>query len=446
MKLRLLLTAILASAAPAQADIITLDDGSVLHGRALRTPTGFLITRDDGKTITVGPDNIVAIEFTRSAPPQAAMDGLTSIRNVVQNMDDLTQIIERYQRFISTNTDPHALAEATADLQTWQQRQQAGLVKIGAHWVTPDQRDQLRRQSQSEALSARDLLLQNRTEEAQQLLTQALSDDPACATAIYIQGVQFYNGGHLADARDAFNSANSIAPNYAPTLNNLAVIAWRFASRSAAMGFYDQAMLASPVARPILDNVAEALAALTPQESASPLAQQAAADFRQQDAILQARRAKEGLYRWGSGWVSAPQLSQLQSEADKFNRQLDDLQSQIDAIQQRIGQIDSEIDQNNRVLHRMEASSYIAGENGIVYQMQLPLSYDQVSDDNRALKASKLVLQNQQDAVTAQMNKIQQAQQQSPNQQFTGQQRIIGIEAAPLRQFDSPATLPATQP
>jgi chaperonin cofactor prefoldin len=212
------------------------------------------------------------------------------------------------------------------------------------------------------------------------------------------------------------------------------------------MGIYDQAMLASPVARPILDNVAEALAALTPQERASTMAQQAAADFRDQDAVLQTRLARDGFFRWGSSWVSAEQLTQLKLDAEKLNRQLDGLQDQIDAIQQRMGQIDSEIDQNTRLMHRMEANSYVAGENGIIYQVQLPMAYYQLSDDNRKLASDRMLLQNQQDNVRARMNQIQDQQRQSPTPQFTGQQRILGVEAAPVRTFASATTAPATQP
>ena len=111
-----------------------------------------------------------------------------------------------------------------------------------------------------------------------------------------------------------------------------------------------------------------------------------------------------------------------------------------------MGQIDSEIDQNTRLMHRMEANSYVAGENGIIYQVQLPMAYYQLSDDNRKLASDRMLLQNQQDNVRARMNQIQDQQRQSPTPQFTGQQRILGVEAAPVRTFASATTAPATQP
>jgi tetratricopeptide (TPR) repeat protein len=441
MKLRWFAAGMLIASPIVRGDIITLNDGSILHGRAQQTTDGWIVTRDDGKKVSLGPERIVSIQVVRTAaPPQAAMDGLASLRRAVDPLDDISQIIERYQRFISANTDPQALAAANQDLQTWQQREDQGLVKIGSRWVTPEQRTQLRQVSQTEALSARTLFLQNRTEEAEQLLKQALADDPQNATAIYIHGVQAYNRNQLTEARDAFALANSIAPNYGPTLNNMAVTSWRLGAQAPAMGFYDQAMLAAPVAQPILDNVAEALAALSATDSAAPLAQQAAADFRDQDTILRAARAKQDFYRWGSGWVTSDQLAQLQAVEDRVKQQLADLQSQFDAIQQRIGQIDSEVDQNTRQMHRIEASSYVAGENGIIYQLQLPMIYYQLSDDNRKLQQDRIVLQSQQDAVRNQMSQVQRQVVETGTPKYTGKQRLIGVESAPVR------TPPASEP
>jgi tetratricopeptide (TPR) repeat protein len=359
------------------------------------------------------------------------MEGLDSLRNAVEHMDDLAQIIDRYQRFISSNTDPQALAGANKDLQIWKERHEAGLVKLGTHWVTPAQREQLRRQSQSEVVSVCDFLKQNRTEEAELLLNQALDDDPGNATAIFIRGVELYHRNQLADARDAFNSANAMVPNDAPVLNNLAVIAWQLGVPQAATGFYDQAMRASPVAPPILDNVAEALAALSPQDLASPLAQQMANDFRRQDALLQARRAKDGLFRWGSGWVTAEQLTKFTAEAGNFTHQLVDVEDQIEAVQKRIGDIDSEAGKNTRIMHRMEANAANTQPLGIAIQMQMPDSYYQLSDDNQKLAQDKTVLQSQQDTLRAQMKQTQDQQRNSASRKFTGQQHIFGVEAAP---------------
>ena len=232
MNLRWIAAAILGAASIARGDIITLNDGTVLHGRARKTPDGWIINRDDGKVLAVAPDRIASIQVVATAPaPQAAMDGLASLRRAVESLDDILLIIPRYQRFIAANTDPQVLAEAKLDLQTWQDRQTQGLVKVGTRWVTPDQRGKLRQVSQTESIAARDLLLQNHTEEATELLNQALLDDPQNATAIFIQGVQLYNQNQLTKARDNFALANSIAPNYGPTLNNLAVTAWRSARK-----------------------------------------------------------------------------------------------------------------------------------------------------------------------------------------------------------------------
>jgi tetratricopeptide (TPR) repeat protein len=443
MNWRWLAVPVLCLTSIARADVITLADGSAITGRAKSTPTGWLITRDDGRAFAVPPEKVVSIEVVRTATPQAAMEGLVSLRRAVQALDDIQQIIDRYQRFIASNTDPNTLTFAKQDLQIWQERQDAGLVKIGERWVTTQQRSDLRQISQQEAISARDMLSQNRPDEADQLLQQALADDPQNATAIYLQGVRYFNQNQLTQARDAFTSANKIAPNYGPILNNLAVTSWRLGAKLSAMGFYDQAMQASPASQPILDNVAEALAALSDKDAASNLAQQATADFRTQDPVLRARRAKEGFYRWGALWVTADQLGELQAAENQFRRQLESLQAQLDNLQRQIDQIDGEIDLNTRDINAMVSTSYYLGDDGILYQYPLPFSYYQLSDYNRRLQQSQISLLSQQDALRKRINQVQQTQQQTLTPKYTGRQNLIGPEAAPLRATPSASTEPS---
>lgn len=434
-----------ASAAAARGDVVTLDDGTRVQGRIVKTQTGWLITRDDGQTLSVTDDQVASIEVSRSATqPSEAQEGLASLRRAVEHLTDIPTIIEHYQRFISQTSDPDVLALTKQDMQTWQERLDAGLVKVGDSWVTPQQRERMQAAGQAEALQARDLILQGKDSDAEPILKQALVDDPENATAFYLQGVMRFDEKHPTDARAAFMAADQIAPNHGPTLNDLAVIAWQAGAAAQALGYYDQAMRASPEAREILDNVAEALNAM-PQENRDSLICRRVADrFAEQDAALQQTLNKQGLFRWGSTWVTSQQLSDLKAAQAKLADQQESLSHEYDGLGEKMNEIDSEIDQNTREMHRMEASSYVVGVNGLLIQVPFPQSYYDLQSDNQKLAQDKQNLQTKRDDLHNQLEKAQQdAEKQLTIPQYTGIQKILGAEAAPVRAGITPATMPS---
>jgi tetratricopeptide (TPR) repeat protein len=442
---------LLAGRSAARGDIVTLSDGSRVEGRIIKTTGGWLITQEDGQTISVMTDQVVSIEVSRSASqPSEAQEGLASLRRAQENVPDIPTIIEHYQRFISQTTDPDVVALAKQDLQTWQERLDAGLVKVGNQWVTPQEELRMQAQGQTEALAARDLILQGKYADAETSLKQALADDPENATAFYLDGVMRFHEKNLADARAAFMSVDQIAPGHGPTLNNLAVIAWQSGAAAQALGYYDQAMRAAPDAREILDNVAEALNAL-PEENRDTLICRRVADrFAEQDAALQQTLNKQGLFRWGSTWVTAQQLSDLKAAQAKSADQQESLSHEYDGLGERANEIDSEIDQNTREMHRMEASSYVVGVNGVLIQVPYPQSYYDLQSDNQKLAQDKQNVQAKRDDLHNQLLQAQQdAEKQLTVPQYTGIQKILGVEAAPLRAGSPPSTIPsepATQP
>jgi tetratricopeptide (TPR) repeat protein len=434
------LIAFLILSAAVHADVINLTDGTKVEGKIKRTSDGWDVTQKDGSVTTVPADKVASIEASRGAESvSVAADRLESLRRVAEHLSDLKDIISRYQKFIEQAGDQAVVAEANKDLGVWQDRLDQGLVKLGDKWITADERQHRRELAQSEALPARDLILNYHYKEAQKILEQALIDDPECAAALYLQGVALYKQDQVAQARKSFDTVNQIVQSHAPTLNNLAVIAWRQKSFVVAMSFYGQAMMASPQAKEILDNVAEALNAIPDDNKKAPVVLQAVALFGDQDAQLQQAAAQQGLYRWGATWVTAKQLQDLKAAEAKVKQELDNIQQQFDALQQKIGLIDSEIGANQREIDRLQASSTYSDRNGNIVQMQLPDIYYQMRRDTDKLADDKKVLQQQQDVLRG---RVKQAQQKIPVPKFTGMQQIIGVDGAPLR--DLPGTMPTT--
>src|SRR5690606_9331331 len=124
-------------------------------------------------------------------------------------------------------------------------------------------------------------------------------------------GVVYYRQDQLVPARRAFESVNASIPDHGPTLNNLAVILWRQNQHIGSLNYYDQAMIAAPADREILNNVAEALNALPANYRDNASAKRVLRRFQEQDVQLQAELAKSGLYRWGAAWVNQEQLEEL---------------------------------------------------------------------------------------------------------------------------------------
>jgi tetratricopeptide (TPR) repeat protein len=435
--------AVLLAAMVARADIINLTDGTKIEGKIHKTADGWAVTQQDGTVVNVDADKVASIEASRSGDAVSiAEDRLQSLRRVAEHLSDIPEIVSRYQKFIAETGDLNVAAEANRDLQTWQSRLDQGMVKLGDQWISAEERRRRRELGETEALPAKDLIVNYRYKEADKALQQALIDDPECATALYLQGVMLYKQEQITQARKSFEAVNQLVPDHAPTLNNLAVVAWRQKSFVVAMNYYDGAMMSAPQAKEILDNVAEALNVVPPENRNAPVVLQAVKLFAEQDTLLQKSAAQQGMYRWGSTWVTAKQLEDLKAAEAKVKQQLDALQQQFDALQQKVGQIDSEMDQNKREMIRLQSQSIIIDRNGNTIQLPLPDQYYQLKRDNDGLAGDRQALVQQQ---TNLRNKAKDVMAQIPTPKFTGVQQIIGVDGVPVRDMGSGATTTASQ-
>jgi hypothetical protein len=176
---------VLSMTATLLADALVLKDGTRLEGSIKRVGDHWHVTAADGKVTKVPASNVKAIEMGAptsptsggsSAAPGSAEVGLASLRRSVEALSDINQIIERFERFISTTKDPAVLAEANKDLATWRERRDKGYIKQGTNWVTAEEAEKLRTKSLSTAAAARDQLRAGHVQEAESLLQQALNE------------------------------------------------------------------------------------------------------------------------------------------------------------------------------------------------------------------------------------------------------------------------------
>jgi tetratricopeptide (TPR) repeat protein len=461
--------ALLSLSGPLIADVLTLKDGTRLDGDVKRTDAGYQIKLADGSVRQVRADQIASIEVGKAGAagagvPQAgstgvAADRLASLRRSVEPLRDIGEIITRYQRFIEQNPGTPAADEAAADLRTWQDRRDRGLVKVAGNWVTPDEAQQMIGRVGQIVDQARAALLANDLAKADELAKQALEIDPTNASAFYLEGVLIYRQDKLPAAKKAFDQANASAPGQGATLNDLAVILWRQNQYIAALNFYDQAMQAMPANKEILNNVAEALNALNAGTirgadalKKQPVVAKVGRRFQEQDARLQGMMAQYGWYRWGGSWVDQPQLDRLKDAEKQVHAKMDQMQKDFDAANTKIATNNQMMSAHEAAMQQMERDSIYRDANGNLFKTELPPVYYEYQRERDALIAENNQLKTQIDSLKSQAKKVE---QQIPQPKYTGSQQLIGAEGMPpvssaagaIGAAGSSATQPAaTQP
>jgi tetratricopeptide (TPR) repeat protein len=185
------------------------------------------------------------------------------------------------------------------------------MVKVGNQWMTPADQAALLAKSAAVIDQVRNLVKGGKYRDAEKQIDQLVTVDPANPAGYYLRGLVSFKQDQLGVAKKSFEKTKDLMADHGPTLNNLAVIAFKQKQWMGALSLYDLAMQGSPRSRTILDNVAEALNAVPPKERTGQQYQKALKRFQEQDVELQKEMLKEGLYRWGANWVPEKQRDEL---------------------------------------------------------------------------------------------------------------------------------------
>jgi tetratricopeptide (TPR) repeat protein len=449
------------------ADVISLNDGSKLEGEVHRTDTGYTVKTADGSSTAVDASKVKSLEAKRggalsssassssssAALPSAApttkpvpasdngMQGLISLRRSVENQADAKKILERYRKFIEQHVGTPAGDEAVRDAQTWEERLDRGMVKVGDRWLSKSEQTELHAKSVQRAEAARQLLVQGHLRDATAALDAALAENPQNAAAQYLRGVVYYRQQQPLNARKAFETVAQWTPNHAPTLNNLAVLLWGAKQYAIALNYYGQAMNAAPLTQPILDNVAEALNDLPPAQRDNAVTKKVVLLFNAQDMTLQGRTKKQGRLRWGSTWVTEKQLESLRGEEKEIEDKFGKMNDEFEQVQDRLEQIGRDISDTERSIRRIEASSYGRDSSGHPVRLSYPKLYYDLKNDLEQLQTEQ---DSEKNKATRLRNAAKVMQRSLSIPRYTGVQQIIGVEGAPdLSDPSSPS--PTTQ-
>src|SRR3954466_13650226 len=261
------LIAALFLVSPALADILHLTDGSKLEGTLKREKGGWSVTDVNGKVTIVADEKIESVQKSSNRPPaDEAASKIASQRRAVEAFSDINAIIERWTKFIEQNKDAPAAEEAKKELAMWKERQEKGMVKVGNQWMTPADQAALLEKSVAVIDQVRNLVKSGKYRDADKQIDQLITVDPANPAGYYLKGLVALKQDQLGVAKKNLEKTRELLSDHGPTLNNLAVIAFKQKQLPGALSFYDLAMQATPRSRVILDNVAEALNAASPNE------------------------------------------------------------------------------------------------------------------------------------------------------------------------------------
>jgi hypothetical protein len=425
-------------------DAIVLHDGTRLEGKIHKDGDQWIVVDATGKETAVSPDVIESFELGNGHSGETPLQQLATLRASAAKLSDLNDILNRYNAFLKKNPDDSdAVTQAQSDLAQWKQRLADGCVKVGSQWLTAAERDVLIASEADTAAHIGDLIKQDRLQDAADAVKTALQLDPQDPSALYLNGLLLAKQNQNPPARTAFEQVNKIVPGHAPSQNNLAIVLWRQRLYAAAMNAYIQAMLAKPNDKLILDNVAEALAAVPDENRDNPPVVKAAALFAQQDKVLQDAQLANGLSRWGATWVPTDQLARLETEEQLNQQKLADLQDDFNRTKANIASDDAQIQSDQQQINQAQAwtSNNLLGVQGGHMAIQgLPQNYNQnqLLQDMQIMQTAEAHSKEHLNYLSEQAARLQ---QNLSVPKYTGNQNLIGPEGTPLR-----PTAPATQP
>lgn len=429
MRQRLLIAlAVIGCHAATWGDVITLRDGTRLEGELKRTPDGWEVTTADGKKNVIPAMKVKGVELTKPAAG-GSLEKLESLRRSVAFSEDLPRIIDRYKRFIDQNKNTPLEAPARKDLAVWQDRLDRKLVKSGSKWITPEESRAVSIAGLRAADEARGLIAAKRFGEAEQLLTKTLETDAHNMSALYLLSVLQLRGGQFPIARKGFETVAAAIPNHAPSLNNVALILYRQKQFGGALTIYLQALTAAQGNRVVLDNVAEALAALPESEHKSPQAQKLGQAFVAEDLLVQQDMKAKGLYRWGASWVDKETFDKLQAAEKEVKKRLESLQADFNLTSGRIKQLDSDIRSSEQAMNEIESRSYIRAGDGTLIRVPYPQAYYDLQRDVGRLNGERDTAAQRLEALRVEAKKVQ---ADLPVPKYSGVQKIVGEEGVPF--------------
>ena len=380
----LTVAACLAAVSVAAADVVTLRDGSEIEGDVRRVGDGYEITTADGDVRTVPTYDVAGLRRGGRAGGAAtdAEAALSSLKRTVLHLDDLAEIVARYDRFLDQfgDRDADLRTDAQAERDKWQRRLAEGRVRFRGKWVTPAAQRLLAKRALDEVNKVRLLIKAGDDDEARRQLRVRLRAEPSDVSALYLLALLDHRRGDVVSARERYETLADREPRHAPTLNNLAIVLVDQNQLPRAAVFMERALAASPGSKSLLDNAAELLHLIETDDGVvnnvgDNLLGRLRARFERQDEQLAARLAGDGWNRWGSKWVDDETMTKIEAAREEIDRDVLALRQAYQGRQQQLQLVRNEIAAGRQLMRDLERSGTFIDINGIPRKRPPPPSF-----------------------------------------------------------------------
>jgi len=226
--------------ASALADKITLKDGTVLDGVAIKQGDKYWVKTTDGQTRMIDAATIVSVgrggettpapaaengAGTGSLPamPAAGANTFAAAMRKAQVVTNALAAVSIWQKFIDENPKDADLPTAQAELAKWQKLADDNSERINGKWVGGAEREAILEKASKLTQEGWDLMHRNQTLQAIKKLEEAIHTYPNSFRAHFTMGYLMFLSEKYPESTRYFQTALRMEPKSPETLNNLGV-------------------------------------------------------------------------------------------------------------------------------------------------------------------------------------------------------------------------------
>ena len=225
---------VLIATALAMADKITLKDGTVIQGTAIKSGSTYWVKTADGKRRQIEESDIASIDRgTGGSSPSssggaasgmpAASGSIEATRSRAEQSTTPVAGVNIWQQYVDSNPAPDDLKVAKGELEKWKTLEATHAEKIRGRWVGGDELKSLLREWKGLHEEGIRLMASHQTLAAMKKFEEAQQKYPNSFPDCFWLGFLSL-GADNQKATSYFNQALRLRPNSPETLANLAVI------------------------------------------------------------------------------------------------------------------------------------------------------------------------------------------------------------------------------
>ncbi len=428
--------AVILGAAAAGADTISLKDGRTVQGQFFRQGNHYVIQPYSGSPFSVSIGDVTGIVLGPSPHSKEAKGHHWNVLHYkISRSANLPNIISGLRRFIRKYPHSPSLPRARKALIKYRQYQKLNLVKFSGHWMSASTLAKLKRQSDQKLRAALAAFDQGLIAKSLLMTRGAIKTYPESADAWVVAGVIEARLNRLQAALRDFTNATKLAPEKIAALTDAAVVNYKIHRQPRALLLYTHALTFDSGNRLLLDNVYAALRKYR-RDRKNPLYRNLAAIFTTADVAMEARMAKQGLYRVGGTWVNAKAHKKLAARLAVFKQQKNIVQANYDSTVLALKSVNAQLRQTNIQIANLQtlinslqieqgALSYQTGYIDLNAQSALNLNIANLAQ----AQARQMKLQNQRIAILAGLENIRlqakHLEKSGPGVALSGKQRML---------------------